>query len=172
MTRTETSPSRRRVTASDTRARSGAAASASWSGSRAPPLLAATVVGAAAGGVLSRIADHKMEQGLHDKLGAAMKPGTAAIIAMFNTDQRLAVGKSTYRITSESVVTTDKKGTAALKGSLAEAMGKFDQDRFALPITRPHVRRRCQRGLRKDSVADWLMAPDPRRPRGRPMCSW
>ena len=55
---------------------------AKWGGSvgflvglAAPPLLAATVVGAAAGGVLGRIADHKLEQGLHDKLGEAHEAG-------------------------------------------------------------------------------------------------
>ena len=53
-------------------------------GLAAPPLLASVVVGAAAGRVLGKPADHKVEQGLHDKLGEAMKPGTAAIIAMFD----------------------------------------------------------------------------------------
>ena len=60
-------------------------------GLAAPPLLAATVVGAAAGGIAGRFAKHKMETGLHDKIGEALKPGTAAILAMFEEDQALAV---------------------------------------------------------------------------------
>ena len=60
-------------------------------GLAAPPLLAATVVGAAAGGIAGQFAKHKMETGLHDKIGEALKPGTAAILAMFEEDQALAV---------------------------------------------------------------------------------
>jgi arylsulfatase A-like enzyme/uncharacterized membrane protein len=147
---------------------------AKWGGSvgflvglAAPPLLAATVVGAAAGGVLGRIADHKLEQGLHDKLGAAMKPGTAAIIAMFDTDQRLAVEQALPGSPAKSVVTTDKKGTAALKDSLAEAMGKFDQDRSALPIPDRTFGGVAGRTL-KDSVPDWLMIPGAKAPDNAP----
>ena len=147
---------------------------AKWGGSvgflvglAAPPLLAATVVGATAGAVMGRIADHKLEQGLHDKLGAAMKPGTAAIIAMFDTEQRLAVEQTLPGSPAKSVVTTDKKGTAALKDSLAEAMGKFDQDRSALPIPDRTFGGVAGRTL-KDSVPDWLMIPGAKAPEGAP----
>ena len=37
-----------------------------------------------------------------------------------------------------SVVQGDKQGTAALKESLAEAMGKFSPDRTVLPIPDPN----------------------------------
>jgi arylsulfatase A-like enzyme/uncharacterized membrane protein len=147
---------------------------AKWGGSvgflvglAAPPLLAATVVGAAAGAVLGKVADHKMEQGLHDKLGAAMKPGTAAIIAMFDTDQRLAVEQALPGSPARSVVQTDKHGSAALKDSLGEAMGKFDQDRSALPIPDRTFGGVAGRTL-KDSVADWLMIPGPKAPQDAP----
>ena len=136
-------------------------------GLAAPPLLAATVVGAAAGGVLGRIADRKLERGLHHQLGAAMKPGTAAIIAMFDTDQRLAVEQALPGSPGKSVVTTDKHGTTALKDSLAEAMGKFSQDRSALPIPDRTFGGVAGRTL-KDSVADWLMVPGARAPEGAP----
>ena len=136
-------------------------------GLAAPPLLAATVVGAAAGGVLGRIADHKLEQGLHDKLGEAMKPGTAAIIAMFDADQRLAVEQALPGSPAKSVVETDKKGSVALKDSLAEAMGKFNQDRSALPIPDRTFGGVAGRTL-KDSVADWLMIPGAKAPEGAP----
>ena len=58
-----------------------------------------------------------------------MKPGTAAIISMFESDQRLGVERLLPGSPAKSVVQTDKQGTAAIKGSLAEAMGKFVQDR-------------------------------------------
>ena len=96
---------------------------AKWGGSvgflvglAAPPLLAATVVGAAAGAVLGRVADHKMEQGLHDKLGEAMKPGTAAIIAMFDTDQRLAVEQALPGSPAKSVVPDRQEGERRPQG--------------------------------------------------------
>jgi len=136
-------------------------------GLAAPPLLAATVVGAAGGAILGKFADHKVEQGLHDKLGAAMKPGTAAIIAMFEADQRLAVEQALPGSPAKSVVETEAKGTKALQGSLAEAMGKFVQDRSALPIPDRTFGGVAGRTLR-DSVADWLMIPGPKAPESAP----
>ncbi|MGZ6328897.1 MAG: arylsulfatase [Candidatus Limnocylindrales bacterium] len=136
-------------------------------GLAAPPLLAATVAGAAAGAVLGKIADHKVQQGLHDKLGEAMKPGTAAIIAMFDADQRLAVEQALPGSPAKSVVETGAKGSKALKDSLAEAMGKFNQDRSALPIPDRTFGGVAGRTL-KDSIPDWLMIPGANAPEGAP----
>ena len=83
------------------------------------------MVGAAAGAIIGRFADNKVKTGLHDKLGEAMKPGTAAIIAMFDDDQRLGVEQALPGALVRSIAQTDKSGDAALKDSLAEAMGKF-----------------------------------------------
>jgi arylsulfatase A-like enzyme/uncharacterized membrane protein len=136
-------------------------------GLAAPPLLAATVVGAAGGGVLGRIADHKLETGLHDKLGAAMKPGTAVVIAMFDADQRLAVEQALPGSPAKSIVQTSRKGTAALTASLAEAMGKFSPDRTVLPIPDRTFGGTAGRTLR-ESVPDWSMIPGPQAPEGAP----
>jgi arylsulfatase A-like enzyme/uncharacterized membrane protein len=136
-------------------------------GLAAPPLLASVAVGAVAGRIAGKIADHKVEHGLHDKLGEAMKPGTAAIIAMFDDDQRLAVEQALPGSPARSVVATDKKGTTALTGSLAEAMGKFSPDRTALPIPNKAFGGVAGRTL-KESVADWLMIPGPKAPESAP----
>ncbi|MGZ6313289.1 MAG: sulfatase-like hydrolase/transferase, partial [Candidatus Limnocylindrales bacterium] len=136
-------------------------------GLAAPPLLASVVVGAAAGRVLGKVADHKVQQGLHDKLGEAMKPGTAAIIAMFDADQRLAVEQALPGSPAKSVVETGAKGSKALKDSLAEAMGKFNQDRSALPIPDRTFGGVAGRTL-KDSIPDWLMIPGAKAPEGAP----
>ncbi len=136
-------------------------------GLAAPPLLAATVAGAAAGAVVGRFADRKVDQGLHDKLGEALPPGKAAIIAMFDTDQRLAVEQALPGSPAKSVVQTEKRGTTALKDSLAEAMGKFDQDRSVLPIPDRTFGGVAGRTL-KDSVPDWLMIPGPKAPENAP----
>ena len=136
-------------------------------GLAAPPLLAATVIGAAAGGIAGRFAKHKMETGLHDKIGEALKPGTAAILAMFEEDQALAVQQVLGGALARSVVQTEKSGTAALKDSLAEAMGKFSQDRTVLPI--PDRTFGGVIGQTMDtSVGDWSMIPGPKAPDGAP----
>ncbi|MFN8622543.1 MAG: arylsulfatase [Chloroflexota bacterium] len=147
---------------------------AKWGGSvgflvglAAPPLLAATVVGAAAGAVLGRVANHKVEQGLHDKLGEAMKPGTAAIIAMFPTEQRLGVERLLPGSPAKSVVETDQKGTKALTSSLAAAMGKFSPDRTVLPIPDRAFGGVAGRTLR-DSVPDWSFVAGTQPPEGAP----
>jgi arylsulfatase A-like enzyme/uncharacterized membrane protein len=136
-------------------------------GLAAPPLLAATVVGAAAGGIAGRFAKHKMETGLHDKIGEALKPGTAAILAMFEEDQALAVQQILAGALARSVVRTDKQGTAALKDSLAEAMGKFVQDRTVLPIPDRTFGGAIGRTM-DTSVGDWSMIPGPQPPEGAP----
>jgi len=59
-------------------------------GLAAPPLLAATVVGAAGGALLGKLASHKVESGLESGLGEKLKPGTAAIVAIIDDDSRLA----------------------------------------------------------------------------------
>jgi uncharacterized membrane protein len=136
-------------------------------GLAAPPLLAATVVGAGAGAVLGKMANHKLESGLHDKLGEAMKPGTAVILATFDADQRLAVEQVLAGAMARSIVETDKKGTAALKDSLAEAMGKFSPDRTVLPI--PDRAFGGAAGHTLDaSAADWSFIPGPSAPEGAP----
>jgi arylsulfatase A-like enzyme/uncharacterized membrane protein len=136
-------------------------------GLAAPPLLAATVVGAAGGAVLGKLAGHKLEQGLHDKLGAAMKPGTAAIIAEFDAEQRLAVEQALPGSPMKSVVETDQQGARALKDSLAEAMGKFSPDRTVLPIPDRSFGGTIGRTLDK-SVGDWTIIPSPKAPEGAP----
>ena len=66
------------------RAPSSAAASASSSGLFAPPLLAATAVGAAAGGVMGKFAKHRLESGIGEKMDAALPPGSGGVIAVYD----------------------------------------------------------------------------------------
>jgi uncharacterized membrane protein len=44
----------------------------------APPLLAATAVGAVAGGVMGKFAKHRLESGIGDKMDAALPPAPGA----------------------------------------------------------------------------------------------
>src|SRR5512133_4366776 len=58
-------------------------------GLAAPPLLAVTAAGAAAGGLVGRFVDHRLETGIHEKIGENLPPGSAGIIAVFDDEQRL-----------------------------------------------------------------------------------
>jgi arylsulfatase A-like enzyme/uncharacterized membrane protein len=136
-------------------------------GLAAPPLLAATVVGAAAGGIAGRLAKHKVETGIHDKIGEALPPGSAAIIAMFDAAQRLGVEQALAGSPAKSVVETDKSGVAALTDSLGDAMAKFAPDRTVLPLPDPSFGGSAGRTL-DTSVADWTTVMTPRPPKGAP----
>ncbi len=128
----------------------------------APPLLASVAVGALAGGVISKFVDHRVEQEIHEKIGENLPPGSAGIIAVFDDEQRLGIEQALTGAMIRSVVQGEKKGTAALKESLAEAMGKFSPDRSVLPLPDPAFGGTVGRTL-EESVADWTinMAPSP-----------
>ena len=59
-------------------------------GLAAPPRLASVVVGAAAGGVISKFTKRKMKSGIEKGLGDKLKPGTAAIITIIEEKDKLA----------------------------------------------------------------------------------
>ena len=132
-----------------------------------PPLLASVAVGAAAGGVIGRFAKHKVESGMESGLGDKLAPGTAAIVAMIDDDDRLAAERALAGTPAKSVATMDKKGVGGLKDALAEAALKFVPDRTVLPIPDKAFGGTAGRTLR-DSVADWSMIPGPKAPEGAP----
>ena len=133
----------------------------------APPLLASVAVGAVAGGVIGRFVDHRVENEIHDKIGENLPPGSAGIIAVFDDEQRLGVEQALSGAQIRSVVQGDKKGTGALKESLAEAMGKFSPDRTVLPIPDPNFGGTIGRTL-DASVPDWTINMTPSPPEGAP----
>jgi uncharacterized membrane protein len=57
-----------------------------------PPLLASIIVGAAAGGLVGKFAQHKVNSGIETGLGDKLKPGTAAIIAIVHRRRRQQAG--------------------------------------------------------------------------------
>jgi arylsulfatase len=136
-------------------------------GLAAPPLLAATVLGAAAGGITGKFASKRVETGIHDKIGEHLPPGTAAVIATYDEDQNLAVQQALGGALARSVVQTEKSGVGALQDSLAEAMGKFSQDRTVLPIPDRTFGGSMGHDL-DSSVGDWSMIPGPKAPDGAP----
>ena len=112
-------------------------------GSRSVCCAAAFGVGggwAVAGGVIGKFVDRRVEQDIHDRIGENLPAGSAGIIAVFDDEQRLRVERALVGAVLRSVVQGDKRGTEALKESLAEAMGKFSPDRTVLPIERSELR--------------------------------
>ncbi|MFN8469603.1 MAG: sulfatase-like hydrolase/transferase [Caldilineaceae bacterium] len=132
----------------------------------APPLLASVAVGGAVGGLVGKFMHHKVESGMEKGLGEKMQPGTAAIIAMIEPEDRLAAER-VLNTPAKSVVEMDKNGVRGLKDSLAEASNKFVPDRSVLPIPDKPFGGVAGRTL-KDSVADWSMIPGPKAPEGAP----
>ena len=132
-----------------------------------PELLAAAAVGAAGGALVGRFASHKLESGIHDKIGEHLPPGSAGIIAVFPSEHRLAVEQALPGSPAKSVVETDEKGIKALKDALPEAMGKFVQDRTVLPIPDRAFGGAIGRTI-DASAADWSFIPGPKAPEGAP----
>jgi len=87
----------------------------------APPLLASVVIGGAAGALVGKFAKHKVESGLGEKLGAALPPGTAGIVAIYDRAKADAVDKALVSAVKKSVAEVDGAGANQLKAALAEA---------------------------------------------------
>ena len=87
----------------------------------APPLLASVVIGAAAGALVGKFAHHKVESGIGEKLGAALPPGTAGIITIYDRAKADIVDKTLANAVKKSVAEVDGAGAKQLKAALAEA---------------------------------------------------
>jgi uncharacterized membrane protein len=87
----------------------------------APPLLAATVVGGAVGGVVGKFARHRVESGLEEKMGAALPPGSAGIVAIYDRAKTDTVNTTLASAVRKSFAQVDGGGAKELKAALAEA---------------------------------------------------
>ena len=87
----------------------------------APPLLAATAVGAAAGGVIGKFAKHRVESGIEEKMDDALPPGSGGVIAIYDSDGAQAVDTALANAIKKSVAQIDGTSAKELKAGLAEA---------------------------------------------------
>jgi len=87
----------------------------------APPMLAATAVGAVAGAGMGKLAKHKLEKGIAEKMETALPNGAGAVIAVYDTDGADTVGKALANEVRTSVATIDGLSPKQLKAGLAEA---------------------------------------------------
>jgi len=87
----------------------------------APPLLAATAVGAAAGGVMAKFAKHRVESGIAGKMDDALPPGSGGVIAIYDSDGAQAIDGALPNAVKKSVAQIDGTSAKELKAGLAEA---------------------------------------------------
>ena len=87
----------------------------------APPLLAATAIGAAAGGVLGKVARKRVQAGIGEKMDDALPPGSAGIIAIYDHDDADAVAGALGNSIRSSIAQIDKASAKELKAGLEEA---------------------------------------------------
>jgi uncharacterized membrane protein len=87
----------------------------------APPLLAATAVGAAGGAILGKVARKRLESGIGEKMDDALPPGTAGIIAVYEHENADVVTGVLGNSIRSSVAQIDKASAKELKAGLEEA---------------------------------------------------
>jgi arylsulfatase len=87
----------------------------------APPLLAATAVGAVAGGAMSKLVKHRLESGIAEKMDAALPPASGGVIAVYDSDGADAVAQALANAVKTSIAHIDRLSAKALKVGLAEA---------------------------------------------------
>jgi uncharacterized membrane protein len=87
----------------------------------APPLLASVVVGGAAGALIGKFARHRVETGLEDKMGAALPPGSAGVVAIYDRAKAGTVDAALASAVKKSVAHVDGGGAKKLKSALADA---------------------------------------------------
>jgi arylsulfatase len=87
----------------------------------APPLLAATAVGAAVGGLTGKFARKRLETGIGEKMDDALPPGSAGIIAIYEHEHAEAVNETLANAIRTSTAQIDKASAKELKAGLEEA---------------------------------------------------
>jgi len=87
----------------------------------APPLLAATAVGAAAGGVVGKLARKRVQAGIGEKMDDALPPGSAGVIAIYDHGDAEAVAGALGNAIRSSIAQIDKASAKELKAGLEEA---------------------------------------------------
>jgi uncharacterized membrane protein len=87
----------------------------------APPLLAATAVGAALGGLTGKFAKHRLESGIGKKMDEALPPSSGGVIAVYDSGGADTVDKALVNAVKKSVAQIDGMSAKKLKSGLAEA---------------------------------------------------
>ena len=87
----------------------------------APSSLAATAVGAVAGGVMAKFAKHRLESGIGEKMDTALPDGSGGVIAIYDSNGAHAMDAALANAVKKSVAQIDGTSAKELKAGLAEA---------------------------------------------------
>ena len=87
----------------------------------APPLLAATAVGAAVGGLAGKFAKKRAAAGIGEKMDDALPAGSAGVIAVYDPGDAVAVDGALANAIRKSTAQIDKASAKELKSGLEEA---------------------------------------------------
>ena len=94
-------------------------------GLAAPPLLAATVIGAAAGGVLGKAASSKVKSGVEEQAAQTIPWGGAGLIVAYPRSSADEVDQVVTHALKKVVGEAEGKKVKALKAALADAQEKM-----------------------------------------------
>ncbi len=87
----------------------------------APPLLAATAVGSAVGGLTGKFARKRVQAGIGEKMDESLPPGSAGIICIYEHEQADTVDSTLANAIRKSTAQIDKASAKELKTGLEEA---------------------------------------------------
>jgi arylsulfatase len=132
-----------------------------------PAMLVSIAAGAAAGALVGKFAKNKITDTIGGGLGANLKPGMAAVLAIVAEDDQLAAEQALADSPAKSVAVMEKKGKEGLREALDEARGKFNPDRTVLPIPDRKFGGAIARTM-EEAVADYSFIPGPQAPEGSP----
>jgi len=91
----------------------------------APPLLAATAIGAAMGAVGGRVLHHKTESKLEEQAGATIPIGGAGLIVAYPHSAADSVEPAVTRAVTKAIGEAEGHHVDALKGAIADAQKKM-----------------------------------------------
>ena len=91
----------------------------------APPLLASTVIGAAVGGALGKVASSRVKSKIEEDAGETIPWGGAGVIVAYPRESADEVEKAVTRAVKKAVGEAEGKKVEALKAALADAQEKM-----------------------------------------------
>jgi uncharacterized membrane protein len=94
----------------------------------APPLLAATAIGAAMGAGAGKLLHHKAADKLGEQAGATIPVGGAGLIVAYSHPEAAKVESAVTRAVQKVVGEADGNHVQALKGALADAQKKMAEE--------------------------------------------
>ena len=91
----------------------------------APPLLAATAIGAAMGAGAGKLLHHKTSEKIEEQAGQTIPIGGAGLIVAYSHEEAAQVEPAVTRAVEKAIGEAEGRHVQALKGALADAQEKM-----------------------------------------------